>query len=128
MESKKILLAFTLISTIVLTAFVSVAFAKDGYEVVWPRAKTVVKIIPLAQRIDTLKGKTVCELWDDLFRGDEIFPVIEKNLSKKYPGIKFVNFKQFGSTHGKDEKAVLDSFREKFAQYKCDAVVSGVGC
>lgn len=122
-------IAVTLIFTIVLAAFGSAAFAQEGkYEVVWPRAKTVVKIMPLAQRIDTLKGKTVCELWDDLFRGDEIFPMIEKNLSKKYPGIKFVNFKEFGSTHGKDEKAVLDSFREKFAKYRCDAVVSGVGC
>ena len=32
------------------------------YKVVWPRGKRVAKIIPVAKRLDTLQGKTVCEL------------------------------------------------------------------
>ena len=103
--------------------------AMDGvYEVLWPRGKKVIKITPLAKRLDTLKGKTVCELWDWLFRGDEIFPMIEKGLEKQYPGIKFVNYQVFGSTHSGEEAKVIAALPSKLKELGCDAVISGIGC
>lgn len=105
-----------------------VAATDKVYEAVWPRGKAISKIIPLAKRLDTLEGKTVCELWDYMFRGDEVFPMVEKLLSEKYPGIKFVNYKEFGRTHGADEGKVLAAFGENFKKFGCDAVISAVGC
>ena len=35
-----------------------------------------VEIKPLAPRLDTIDGKTIAFLWDDLFRGDEIWPIL----------------------------------------------------
>ncbi len=99
-----------------------------GYEAVWPCGKRVTETARFAQRLDTLAGKTIGELWDWLFRGDEIFPMIEKELAKRYPGIKFVSYKVFGSTHGGKEAEVLASLPDKLKQYGCDAVISGVGC
>ena len=52
------------------------------YKVVWPQGKQDVRITRFAKRLDTLEGKTVCELWDWIFRGDEIFPIIEKELAE----------------------------------------------
>ncbi len=98
------------------------------YEVVSPRGKKAVEIIRLAKRLDTLEGKTICELWDWIFRGDQIFPAIEKELTKQYRGIKFVSYEVFGSTHGGDEAKVLAALPDKLKQNKCDAVISGVGC
>ncbi len=44
--------------------------SNDGfYSVVWPRSEKTVAITALADRLDTLEGKTVCQLWDYLFRG-----------------------------------------------------------
>ena len=44
----------------------------DGlYEVVWPSGERKQKMRPLAKRLDTLNGKTVAQLWDYLFAGDE---------------------------------------------------------
>ncbi|MFC1933978.1 hypothetical protein ACFLUK_02025 [Chloroflexota bacterium] len=102
--------------------------SEPGYEVVWPRGKKVVEGVRLAERLDTLEGKTVCNLWDLVFRGDEIFPVIERELTKQYPGIKFVGYKEFGSIHGSEEKDVLAALPDKFKQNKCDAIICGVGC
>ncbi len=99
-----------------------------SYEVVWPRGRRVIESSPLAKRLDTLKGKTICELWEWAFRGDEIFPVIEKELAKRYPGIKFVSYEKFGNTHGRDERQFLAALPDKLKQYECDAVISGVGC
>ena len=59
------------------------------YSVVWPRGEDT-GIAPLAGRLDSLEGKTVGFLWDYLFRGDEIFPLLEEGLKERYPKIKFV--------------------------------------
>ena len=99
-----------------------------GYEVVWPRGKKAAETVHLAKRVSSLEGKTVCTLWDWLFHGDKIFPIIEKELAKRYPGIKFVSYEVFGSTHGSEEAEVLAALPNKLKQNKCDAVLSGVGC
>ena len=98
------------------------------YEVVWPRGRRAVKNVSLAKRLDKLEGATVCELWDWLFHGEEAFPVLERELTKRYPGIKFVNYKVFGSTHGGGEAKVISSLRDTLKENKCDAVISGIGC
>ena len=70
-----------------------------AYEVVWPVAERRLKTRPLAKRLETLKGKTVAQLWDYLFAGDEVFLALEKKLSETYPDIKWVSWREFGSTH-----------------------------
>ena len=46
----------------------------DGlYEVIWPRGERKQALRPLAKRLDTLAGKTIAQLWDYLFAGDEVF-------------------------------------------------------
>ena len=104
------------------------ASEKGIYEVVWPRGRRVAPDIDYARRLDTLEGKTVCELWDWVFRGDEIFPVTETQLAKRHPGIKFIDYKVFGNTHGFNEAEVIGALAGKLKENKCDAVISGVGC
>jgi hypothetical protein len=98
------------------------------YSVVWPRGKKVVKLRPLANRLDTLAGKTVGQLWDTIFRGDEIFPILEEGLRQRYPGVKFVNYEVFGSTHGAEEHQVLAELPGKLKQLGVDAAISGMAC
>ena len=100
----------------------------SGYEVVWPRGKSTMPSSRLAKRFDTLSGKTVCELWNRVFRGDQMFAVIEKELAKRYPGIKFVSYEKFGSTHQWGEREVIAALPDTLKRYKCDAAISGVGC
>ena len=101
----------------------------DGYyEALWPRSPRQVGVKPLARRLDTLKGKTVAQLWDYVFRGDEVFALLEEGLQERYPGVRFISFKEFGSTHGSDEREVLASLPRKFKELGVDAVISGMGC
>ena len=101
---------------------------KGVYEVVWPRGKQAVETTRFAERLDTLDGKTIGELWDWVYRGDEIFPTVEKELTKQYTGIKFVSYEVFGSTLGGEAAEVLAALGDKLKENKCDAVMSGVGC
>jgi hypothetical protein len=98
------------------------------YDVVWPRGKRVDVGGKLAKRLKSLEGKVVAELWDWIFKGDVIFDVFEKELAKKYPGIKFVSWREFGEIHGANEKAVLEALPTKLKEFGVDAVICGVGC
>ena len=98
------------------------------YAVVWPRGNKAVDLRPMAERLQTLEGKTVGQLWDRIFRGDEIFPALEEGLSQRFPGINFVNYDVFGSTHGADEHRVLEELPDKLRDLGVDAVISGMAC
>ena len=101
----------------------------DGYyEVLWPRSPRQQKVRALARRPDTLNGKTVAQVWDYLFKGDQIFELLEEGLKKRFPGVKFVSWKEFGSTAGKDEREVVAALPQRFRELGVDAVISGMGC
>jgi hypothetical protein len=96
--------------------------------VVWPRGSKTVDVRPLAKRLDTLDGITIGELWDDLFRGDEIFPLLREELGRRFPGIRFVDYRVFGSTHGGTEHRTMAELPDKLREHGVDAVISGMAC
>ena len=96
--------------------------------VVWPRGRKTVAPKAVASRLRTLDGMTIGELWDDLFRGDEIFPLLRQALRERYPGVKFVGYDVFGSTHGAREHEVLTRLPERLRENGVDAVISGMAC
>ena len=96
--------------------------------VLWPRGRRTVTARPVAARLETLAGKTVGQLWDDLFRGDEIFPMLEGALAERFPGVKFVGYRAFGSTHGAEEHEVLANLPARMRELGVDAVISGMAC
>lgn len=98
------------------------------YDVVWPKSAMGVQSTPLAPRLNDLNGKRVAFLWDYLFRGDELFPLLEEHLIKAYPDIDIVGYEVFGNTHGSDEKEMIAGLPTALVTRHIDAVVSGVGC
>lgn len=101
----------------------------DGYyEACWPRSPRQQLTRELAHRLDTLEGKTVAQLWDELFKGDIVFQLLEEGLKQRYPGIRFVSWREFGSTHGGNERSVLAALPQRLKDLGVDAVVSGMAC
>lgn len=98
------------------------------YSVLWPRGKKSTGAIASAKRLDSLEGKTIAELWNYAFRGNEFFPLLEKELTRSCPGIKFVKYDIFGSIHSGKESLVIEALPQKLTENKCDAVISGMGC
>jgi len=101
----------------------------DGdYAVYWPRTRRRTLVTALAARLETLNNRTVAQLWDYLFRGDEVFAILERTLKQRFPEIRFIHWSEFGSTHGKDEREFLAALPERLRALKVDAVISGLGC
>jgi hypothetical protein len=98
------------------------------YEVVWPSGHRMQAQRPLAKRLDTLNGKTIAQLWDFLFAGDEVFTALEQKLREQYPGVKFVSWREFGTTHGVNEKELLASLPQRFKELGVDAAISSMAC
>jgi hypothetical protein len=103
--------------------------SNDGYyESYWPRGARQQRTRSLAPRLESLTGKTVAQIWDYLFKGDEVFALLETGLKARYPDIKFVSWREFGSTHGGEEKAALAALPARFKELGVDAVISGMAC
>lgn len=98
------------------------------YEVVSPSSPMGVSAKPSAPRLPSLDGKRVAFLWDYLFRGDELFPVLEKELVNRFPGVEVIGYGEFGNTHGGDEVEMIAGLPAALASRHIDAVVSGMGC
>lgn len=107
---------------------IAMASGNTTYEVLWPRGRRTVLESGYAPRPESLEGKTIAELWNWAFRGDEIFPVLEKELAGRYPGVRFVSYKNFGNIHGGDEREVLAALPGLFKKYDVDAVITAMDC
>ena len=104
----------------------------DGYEVVSPLGASVVEMIPMAPRLDTLEGKTIGELWNGGFRGGESFPIIERLLRERYPTVKLIPYTEFSlitiaSLHPEKKEKTLETLRAELMEKGCDAVITGNG-
>jgi hypothetical protein len=98
------------------------------YEVVWPSAPRGIQQRRTAARLRTLDGKRVAFLWDYLFRGDELFPVLERELKARSADLEIVDHTVFGNLHGSDEKERVGRLPDDLRSRGVDAVVSGMGC
>ena len=97
------------------------------YEVLWPLSRRAVADTNAAPRLPDLNGKVVAELWDVIFRGETIYPLVREHIRKRFPGVKFVGYSEFGNFHGARERDVVASLPEKLRAHKADAVIVGIG-
>lgn len=97
------------------------------FDVLWPLGRKAVRAQKAAPRLPDLSGKTVGELWDNIFRGDVVFPMIRERLRARYPGIQFVEHPVFGNFHGARSREIMVELADKIRNNGCDAIISGIG-
>lgn len=101
------------------------------YEVVSPLGERDTKSINMAPRLDTLEGKTICELWNRSFKANITFSAIRELLQKRYPGVKIIPYTSMPHHHLLENPGVTNAESEALiAALKakgCDAVISGNG-
>ncbi len=95
------------------------------HEVVWPLGRTVPAVEEIADRLPDLSGKVVAELWDWLYGGDRAFPIVRRELERRFPGIRFVGYETFGNTML--GTSVTEQLPLLFEEYGVDCVISAVG-
>ena len=81
--------------------------SKTQFEVLWPLGRKAVRVRSAAARLPDLAGKTVGELWEYIFRGEVVYPIIREHLRARFTGIKFVEYSVFGNFHGANSKEIV---------------------
>ena len=99
----------------------------DHFSALWPGGDSAVAPIEPAPRPATLDARRVGFLWNHMFRGEEIFPLLARQLETEFEGVEFVGFDAFGSTFGGDEHAVIDALPSRLGDLGVEAVISGIG-
>lgn len=66
-------------------------------------------------------------VWDHIFRGDDIFEVVEEELRARDPRLTFVGYHAFGDIHGRDASHVVALLPSRLRAEEVDAVIVGVG-
>jgi len=100
---------------------------KETESVLWPLARRAARARALAPRVPDLNGKTICELWDVIFRGETIYPLVREHLRKRFPEVRFVSYEEFGNFHGAREAQVMGEIPGKLRAHKADAAIVGIG-
>jgi len=82
--------------------------------------------------LNTLKGKTVCEVWNGNFEGNVSFPMVREMLQKRYPDLKVIPYTELpmstvDSLSPRNKAQTLEALRVRLIEKGCDAVITGNG-
>jgi hypothetical protein len=103
-----------------------------------PLGEFAVKTVPIAPRLDTLDGKTICELSSNMYNAEMSFPILREMLRKRYPEIRVIPFTKMNEElpestvmtySGKiaDQEQKTDAVVVLAKKKGCDAVIVGNG-
>jgi hypothetical protein len=96
----------------------------NGYEVVYPIGRTMIKVRALAPHIPDLSGKTICGAGHS-YEGDEAIAAVVELLKKQYRGIKFIPNSEFPDDVSTPEE--IAAYQDMLRKKGCDVVLSGIG-
>ena len=77
-----------------------------------------------APRLDTLAGKTICELSNDRWEYNRIFPVVRELLQKQFPTAKILPYTEVIWLRPKIEN--LEHVSKVVKEKGCQAVITGM--
>ncbi|MBW1766888.1 MAG: hypothetical protein JRJ02_04465 [Deltaproteobacteria bacterium] len=101
------------------------------FEAVSPVGDIAIKTIHVSPSLNTLEGKTICELSADMYSYDVSFPVISEILKQRYEGVKILPHTEFPEitmmTPGPEYQKYVENQVAMLKRKNCDAVILGNG-
>lgn len=99
--------------------------------VISPAGVDIVEQKSIAARLPDLAGKTVGEIWNGVFKGDETFPVLREMFRRRFPDTNIVPYTEFPFFPGDDRPHAQQEVARQIAalakEKGCDAIISGNG-
>jgi hypothetical protein len=85
----------------------------------------------VSPRLADLNGKTVAEVWNGVFKGEQTFPIIRAFLKERFPKINIIPYTEFPHIYGGDNLTEQKAYAKQMAvlirESGCDGVISGNG-
>jgi hypothetical protein len=85
----------------------------------------------LAPRLESLEGKTIGEVYNHHFKGDQMFVLNRELLKQRYPGVRILPFTELPASFVGGDPATHRRIAQEVAalakQKGCDALITGNG-
>jgi hypothetical protein len=85
----------------------------------------------IAPRLETLQGKTVGEVYNHHFKGDQMFGLYRQLLRQRYPGVQVIPYTELPASFVGGDPAYHRTVAQEIAavakEKGCDALISGNG-
>lgn len=85
----------------------------------------------ISQHIDTLDGKTICEVYNNHFKGELMFHTYRRLFKEKFGGVKIIPYDEFPIVYvGGDpasQKKIAKEIAATARDKGCDALITGNG-
>lgn len=99
--------------------------------VISPEGLQLSGIKGVARHLDTLDGKTIGEVYNNHFKGEQMFGVYRRLFKEKYPGIKIIPYDKFPIVYvGGDpvsQKNTAKEIARLAKEWEVDAIITGNG-
>ena len=83
----------------------------------------------LSAPLDTLAGKTIGEVYNNHFKGEQMFRAYRRLLTEKFPGVKIISYDKFPTIYVGGDPVSQKADAEKAAalakEWGCDAIITG---
>ncbi len=103
----------------------------EKFEVVSPAGSETIKQQTASAPLHNFDGKTICEVWNGVYKGDESFPALRDLLKQRFPGVKIIPYTEFPSNCGGETLTKQKESARRIAvlakEKGCDALISGNG-
>jgi hypothetical protein len=104
---------------------------QDELAVISPVGLHVTQNRDLAHRLDSLEGKTIGEVYNHHFKGDQMFVLYRELLKQRYPGLRIIPFTELPASFVGGDPATHRRIAQEVAalakQKGCDALITGNG-
>ena len=88
-------------------------------------------IINASRHLDTLAGKTIGEVYNNHFKGEQMFRAYRRLLKERFPGVKIIPYDKFPTVYvGGDPSSQKQTARDiaRLArEWEVDAIITGNG-
>ncbi len=103
----------------------------EKMSVISPEGLQLSNIKGVARHLDTLEGKTIAEVYNNHFKGEQMFGVYRRLFKEKYPGIKIIHYDKFPIVYvGGDpvsQKNTAKEIARLAKEWEVDAIITGNG-
>ena len=85
----------------------------------------------VSRHLDTLNGKTIGEVYNNHFKGEQMFRAYRRLLKERYPGVKIIPYDKFPIVYvGGDpsaQKQTAKDIARLAKEWQVDAIITGNG-
>ena len=103
----------------------------EKMKVISPEGLQLNQMSGVSRHLDTLAGKTIGEVYNNHFKGEQMFGIYRRLFKERFPGVRIIPFDKFPTVYvGGDpasQKRTASQIAKLAKEWEVDAIITGNG-